>query len=296
VKGLKVELVSATGQTLLGTEISNVPTYPTNGEFYPYTTLYRFETKNATRLEPEKQYTLRVTHPSDPSLSFEGKTTIPTTPTILSPDYIPAGIVPGTGEFTFQIPKVDADKGFTVTWDSNFKNNKLLAGYEVGAVLYYQNNGQNDTTSFLSGLFVNGDGVNCSPTEKTMCYQFSGKELIRAFRKDLTNSPGGSSYTYDDQPSTSVLSQLPKSLQLQVTATDSFFTKYLLVNSPAYQDFNSVKPEYTNLSGSKDVYGIFGSINKNTYKLSSNGYCVFGNCSEYLLGLNGTPQPVNCEL
>jgi hypothetical protein len=54
------------------------------------------------------------------------------------------------------------------------------------------------------------------------------------------------------------------------------------VNSPAFVDFNTISPEYTNVQGG---YGILGASTR------VSRYVRLQDCTKYLARLNNTPEP-----
>lgn len=121
--------------------------------------------------------------------------------------------------------------------------------------------------------------------------RFAENELIGHFSRYFPRLPN-TVYTYNTRDSCTFdtsLYRLPKSFKWEVTAVDSGLTNYMNVNNPKYVDFTGAKPEYTNIKGKIEAIGIFGSIN------ISEQYAIMRPCSEYLLGLNGTPQPPGCD-
>lgn len=303
-KGLKVEL-TGNNKTYTATQIDNVPTSSlgtlNGGAFYPYTTVYRLDTKGTNILKEGAKYTLKITNPSDASTSFEAYTYIPLTPRIQKPFYT------GTTGTPKYITKADLLKAYQIEWDSKSTDTKpsRTASYEMRVHLFYQKNGNEDTLTYLSSLIPNGEGVGCQATSATMCYKFNPKELLFHFKDKMPESEivNGATvnniYTYKNIPSiANTIDSLAKCFRFEVTAIDTFLNNYLLVNNPAFTDFNSVKAEYTNITGTKEVYGILGAINKNRYSDRNNGYILLDECGEYLLRLNGRPKPVGdpCEL
>ncbi len=293
VKGLSVKLKGPSNKEFTATQIDNVPT-DTDGDFYPFTTLYRIVTKGTgNRLLPGEKYTLEVTDPNDATVKFEAFTYIPLTPLITTPDYGPGA----GGPPNVTIPKLDLELAYRVQWQAK-RLTGAPYGFELRTYLYFENQGIPDTADYVSDMFLNGSGVRCAASTSSMCFEFNPKELVYEFKKDMPGAPGNGLYTYDDDPVNGAKEILPKSLRFEVTGIDTFLTRYMIANNPQFTDFNSDKPEYTNLTGTKDVYGIFGSVNKNYYLDIQNGYAIMDNCAEWLLGLNNTAQPsnINCQL
>lgn len=290
VKGLKVELMG-NNKTLSATQIDNVP-LKNSGDFYPFTTLYRLETKGTNAIKEGLKYDLKITDPNNPDFKLEAYTYVPLSFRLNKPDYFGTTSPPNP---MVQLPVVDLDKVYRVAWQN--KANSRTRAFEVRAYLYCQKNGVPDTISYTSSLVIKDEGRGCVASGTEMCFEFSEKELLRAFKTKMPETPG-LSYTYLTTPKIATTKEaLPKSVHLQITAIDSFMTNYLRVNNPVVTDLNGVKPEYTNLKGTQEVYGIFGSTITNNYIDKNSGYFLLGNCSEYLLGLNGTPKPESpCSL
>ena len=274
VKGLKVVL-KGFGKTYTATQIDNVP-LKGEGAFYPFTTLYKIETKGTNALVTGRRYDLTISKLEDDSLQLTAHTFIPLRPDITYPDYAPG---PGNTKSIRQMP---LQGEVEMTWKAPTSAGAAY-GFEVRAFLYHETNGIADTATYVSNLVLNGTGQRCVPSASSMCYKFQAKEIIRVFRNQMNDA--SAIYTYDDSPKSGLVADLPRSLRYEVTSIDTALTKYLRVNSPSYTDFNTVKPEYTNLTGTKDVYGVFGSINK------ASAYTIMDDCPEYLLRLNNTPLP-----
>lgn len=274
VKGLNVVL-KGYGKTYTATQIDNVPLQG-NGAFYPFTTLYKIETKGTNALSAGRKYELTITKPDNDSIEITAYTYIPPRPDITYPSY-----PPGPGN-TKAIQQAQLQGNYEMNWKA-YSGAGAAYGYEVRVFLYHETNGIPDTATFFGNLSLNGSGHRCVPSTGSMCYNFQPKEVIRAFKNQMNDE--SAIYTYDDEPKAGLVEDLPKSLRYEVTAIDSSLTKYLRVNSPSYTDFNTIKPEYTNLTGKTDVYGVFGSINK------ASAYTIMDDCPEYLLRLNNTPLP-----
>lgn len=278
VKGLNVVL-KGYNRTYTATQIDNVP-LKGEGAFYPFTTLYKIETKGADALSAGRKYELTITKPDNDSIQITAYTYVPPIPEVTFPNY-----APGPGN-TRAIRQAELQGNYEVTWKA-YAGVSAAYGYEVRAFLYHETNGNPDTATYLSNLALNGTGQRCVPAQGTMCYNFQPKEIIRAFRNQMSDA--NAIYTYDAEPKSGLIPDLPKSLRYEVTAIDSALTKYLRVNSPSYTDFNTIRPEYTNLKGKVDVYGVFGAISK------ASAYTIMDDCPEYLLRLNNTPLPGTTE-
>ena len=93
---------------------------------------------------------------------------------------------------------------------------------------------------------------------------------------------------------------MSQALRLEITSLDEHIYKYLIVSSPAFNDFLEVRPKYTNIkltrinnqgkTETEEGIGIFGSINTFTR------FVRMSACSQYLAGLNDiSSPPVNCQ-
>ncbi len=286
VKGLQVTLTGG-GKTYLATQIDSVPTEPSNGAFYPYTTLYRFQTTGGDTLKPGFRYDLEIKLPDSPNFVLRSYTYLPQEIRFLTPR-----IIPGAGQ-EYCLLQATLDKEYKIEFQKKTTTSNLGVGvgFEIKAYLDYTELGIEKTVAFgPTPVFITGQ--RCTTGSGFLCYQFQEKELISDFLTKMKPS-ALSNYTYAVNSNSECLSDftaLPKAFRFEVTALDTFLTNYLTVNNPKYQDFNTVRPEYTNITGSTEAYGIFGSINLLSVpaKLSP--------CTEYLLYLNGTPKPVSgCE-
>ena len=97
-------------------------------------------------------------------------------------------------------------------------------------------------------------------------------------------------YTYDesDEAPSSELHLLSRAFKFEVTGMDEQLYNYMLVNDPLVTDLSGSRPEYTNLSGTIPVVGIFGSY------MTDSDYALMSKCSQALLNLNSTPLPTGC--
>jgi hypothetical protein len=300
VKGLKVTLTSdeATPYVYEAQQIDTLLKNPQDGLFYSTTTAYKFYTgsNNKPYLKDGRKYTLKITDPNNPSLEITAYTYIPQKPTIISPQVnIGAGQTKCVNHIQLWLP-------FEVTFKrhpTGSASTKVGAGYgfELRAYFEYYKNGIAKRDTFLEPYFVFDDPTGlsvprCNFDASSGCYSYEAKSLLRNMKTKMNDD--NAVYTYKDAPDCSPsVDSLATPLQFEVTAIDTFLTKYMLVNDPKYTDFNSVKAEYTNLKGTKDVYGIFGSINKDIFTKN-----VLDECSMYLLRLNGQADPNNagCKL
>jgi hypothetical protein len=285
VKGLQVTLTGG-GITYTATQVDSVPTEPSNGVFYPYTTLYRFETSGLNALKPGERYNLEIRRPDSPEFVLRSYTYIPQEVRFLTPSTIS-----GLGQ-SLCLTQAALEREYKVEFlkRSGSSNTGVGLGYEVRCFLDYTEQGVKKQASFgPTALFTTSQ--RCNSTNSVLCYQFRERDIINTFLNQM--KPGAlSAYTYGVTSATecqATFDALPRDFRFEVTAVDTFLTNYLAINSPAFQDFNTVRPEYTNITGTVTAYGLLGSIN------SQYAPAKLSPCSEYLLYLNGRPQPPsNC--
>ncbi|GAB4416477.1 MAG: hypothetical protein OHK0039_25830 [Bacteroidia bacterium] len=277
-KGLIVRL-SGGGITYTATEVDSVLKDPADGTFYPYTTLYRIETSGTQALKYGQTYNLEITQPDQPDFALTAQTQIPNQIRFFRPTETPG---PGTKRCLRQI---DLDLETTIEFED-----ARAGGYEVRVILDYEENGTPKTVVYGPTSQFSED-VRCSASG--ICYRFSAQEVLRGFYNQMNPQPGNV-YTYDvddnnkckDDPA-----NLPTVFRFEVTAVDRYIASYRLANDPKFADFNSVRPEYTNITApdGTDAYGVFGSESRSFARAR------LGPCSEALLRLNNTTRPLDCQ-
>lgn len=279
VKGLKVVLTGE-GKTWEAVEIDSMPKIPQNGVFYPYTTVYKLRANYLNGLIVGKRYNLSITNPQDSSLKLTANTSIPQVPYLLSPRITST---PSTNEYCL------ARMAFEDTLEVSFEGNpffKPSAGkrYEVSFLLNYTEQNQPKQATWRYNALIEGTGETSKAKVKIM-----PKSVFSTFFYQIDGS--SKQYKYVNEPSCSKeILELPTSLQIMVAALDTNLASYLMVNDPSYPNFNTYRPEYTNIRGTKDAVGILGAvaIAKNPLLLTK--------CSEYLMHFNNTPpQGTSCE-
>jgi hypothetical protein len=78
-------------------------------------------------------------------------------------------------------------------------------------------------------------------------------------------------------------------VEIEVVAIDTILYRYMTANDPGYFNINTIRREYTNISGSADAVGIFGS------KATDRGPVALTPCAQHLLRLNGFFDPEACQ-
>jgi len=153
-------------------------------------------------------------------------------------------------------------------------------GYEYRVYFKYKevDSDQPITTMYGPSSLFSESNVACPGNvgPDVVCYRI-GKDFQNFMRSTLNPAK---TFTYDD-------GNLSKDTYIEVTAVDTFLYNYMRVNSPAFTDFTTVKPEYTNINGG---LGVLGAINTNQ------SYVRLTPCTRYLLRLNNQQKPdVFCE-
>lgn len=274
VKGLNITL-EGNGQTLTATQTDSVLKDPASGTFYPYVTIYKFDTQGSTELEPGERYKLTITQPDVDSIFITSYSWVPHIPKLVTPRLLPC-----SGQASSLQP-LDLDKDFKLEF-SREDGEGGPVGFEIRAFFNY-------TADAVPALATYGptplffEDYRCVNGVSRMCYQFSANELLTSFKGKL-NDPDVF-YEYEKDPLCEAPENLPKSFWFEVTAVDTFLANYLLANDPKFQEFSGNTLEYTNIVSDLDVYGVFGSISIDRQ------YAKFAACTEYKLELNNTPQP-----
>lgn len=275
-KGLQVTLINA-NKSFIAIETDSILKNPRDGTFYPYTTLYKIDTKGNNVLIPNEKYTLDVKRPDDSNFFLRASTFIPEQVSFNSPR-----IVRGpNGHCLLPI-------NLNISYDVKFVPANGAAGYELRAFLDYEDNKVNKQVNFgPSSLFSRS--VRCVGGG-LICYQFRQRELVdilAAQMKPETNRAfeyGASEHLRCG----ATIGDLPKVFRLEVTAADSVLYNYVQANSPIFTDFNTVRLEYTNIESSERALGILGSISIEDIP------ATFDPCTEYLLGLRVEPPAPSC--
>lgn len=282
LKGKRVVL-TGDGHTWEGEEVTGFPK-DSDGVFIPTQTVYRFVTDGsgpgAEALTAGERYKLEV-GTSDAEDYVFAETSIPRLPQIRGDLNVTGGV--GSSRC---LPRLFLDRRFNFYW----RKLDPVNSFEVRVVLEIEKNGQPETLQWgPSDLF--DANRRCNQGSGSICYQFDEKSLLRFFKNSMPED--GTTYTYNTADScvgnASQLDLLPKSMWFEVTVVDEYLRNYINVNNPKFNDLSAAKPEYTNLQGSIEAVGVFGSINTDLR------YAIMRECGEALLGLNGTPRPTDCD-
>ena len=287
VKGLNITLTNGS-QTFKAVEVNGVAKVPEDGVFYPFTTVYKFETSGTNALVAGDTYDLRITKPDNSDFELTSSTTIPQDMVFQNISPVPGG--PGGQKRCLRSAPIEGEYNLEFSKGSGF-------GYEMRAFLDYQEDGVPMTASygptnmFTENFRCNGGGG----TSSSLCYKFREKVILQSLYNQLKPDPGKVlTYGITEASRCNVDPEdLPDDFRVEVTALDEFLANYRLANDPKFVDLNTVRPEYSNISGSNEdvVLGLFGSIN------TSIGKVRLSSCAEYLLQLNNPRKPSEpCEL
>lgn len=280
-KDLELQL-EGNGRTLVAQEVDSVPKVPEDGLFYPFTTLYRFDTKGADALSLGADYTLTVRARRDEGAFLTSRTQIPEQPRFTFPRqfYRPVGT-----QRCLEPLALEADLPVVFTPGTIAP----AAAYELSASMIYTENGVSKLATFgPTPMFSTNRG--CSRAGG-LCYELIAGDVLRAWVADINRQPQNV-YRYDVTDANACnqeISFLPQVCQLTLTAMDENIMKFRRAGDPSFVDFNSVRQSFTNITSEQDMIplGIFGGLARQqvSFRLSE--------CSEFLLGLNGTPEPMD---
>ncbi|MEM6347288.1 MAG: hypothetical protein AAF927_25585 [Bacteroidota bacterium] len=280
VKGLNVTL-QGNGKTYTAVELDSVLKDPTDGTFYPSTTLYRFDTGGDDALAGGERYDLKVQQEGIDTFALESYTYMPDQVVFVRPTP-----VSGAGQQKC-LRKASLDLDYKIEFRRG-----LGASYEIRAFLDYQEN-LLDKQVVFGPTTQFGDDFRCVDGFSIVCYNFVAKDILRSFVRQVDPQPG-SIYTYpvtEDTECNNDPNLLPDAFRFKVTAIDTFLTRYLSTTSPSFADFATVRPEYTNITGTVTTLGLFGSISSNEASAK------LDECSMFLLNFNNEPPPVSaCNL
>ena len=275
VSGLSVKLRNG-GQIFEAEEVDSFPK-DVGGLFFPYSTIYRITTTPSTgdTVHPGFEYSLEI-HSPDDSVSISAKTLVPHEVRVKGMGTVAAG---GTQQ---------RRQRFELTRDVEVSINKGSAvAYELRVIFNYEADGVPQTVVWGPPPAFT-ESVRCSGSTSEICYEIPEYGLIGYFGNFMDDP--GVVYTYDEREQADIaeLHLLSRALEFQVTAMDQELYNYILVNDPKVTDLSGSRPEYTNLSGTIDVVGVFGSV------FIDEGHVLMSKCSQYLLNLNDTPEPSGC--
>lgn len=248
-----------------------------NGDFGDTTGAYRFGTAGDEALINGEVYILEIRKPDDPEFFLSARTRIPEEPRIISPSRIAS-----QGEFC--LPTVDVEDTVNVLIRKNDRYDNLTSHFEVRWLLRYEQEGQRfELTSKPSRIF--SANVRCSRAGSgNICYATGNGTVLKDWQQAIPTEAEG-------LPVEVRCSQIPieltRNAEIQVTALDSILAKYVLANDPAFLNLNTIRREFTNVTGTARAVGIFGSI------AYDNEPFLLTPCAEFTLGLS--QQTATCN-
>ncbi|MDX2248851.1 MAG: DUF4249 family protein [Bacteroidia bacterium] len=282
VKGLKVSLTGENGEIYNAVQLDSVLKDTSEGDFFPYATLYRFETDNDEKLKEEKVYHLKIENPEDADFFLSAHTRIPPQPRITAP-------LTTTARGRKCLPIVRVEDSVYVYFNKHRGEVKTSAmRFEIQVLLNFWKDGIRTTFKTRPTPLFNND-VNCLQTgDNALCYQFKDGVLLSRMKGAFADK--NASYLYEDTPLCGTpWTDLPNFVELQITAVDTFLSKYIISNDPSYLNLNTIRWEYSNIAGSASAVGIFGSV------ASDREAVAMTPCALYLLGLTPDAPSNICD-
>lgn len=243
------------------------------GDFADTTGAYRFVTSGNERLQSGVQYQLEIRKPDEPDFLLEASTRIPNEPRILSPSRFAS-----SGEYC--LPTIDVEDTVSVLVKTNETAENQHAYFEVRWLLRYEEGGKRwELSTKPSPIFSRN--VRCALAGNgNLCYSTGNGTVLDQWKQGI---PTQAQSLPIDVRCSQIPIELTRNAELQVTALDSVLSKYILANDPKEKNFNTIRREFTNLSGSAMVVGIFGSI------AYDNEPFLLSRCAEHELGLIDSP-------
>ncbi len=279
VSGLQLQLKGG-GKVYAATEEKDIPR--DEGIFSNVQTLYVFHTSGPDSLLPGGKYILEISGSgTEGEIFITAETEIPTVPVLIGLD---GPLLMPDGQYSFPV------FAFEETNNINFERGSGH-GFDIRIRLQYQRNGS-DTIADYGPTTTFKRSRNCgndSEKSRELCFELPACHVLNGLLARL-HAVGGSRSYYSDPQKSKDPDQLNHSLHIEVTAADSFLTKYMYSSIPAGFGLNLLidKKEYNNISG--EHIGLFGSIN------SSKRWIYMSECSKYLAGLTvPVLPPSGCE-
>lgn len=230
VKGLRVSITD--GQNIFpAVQVDGVQKEPEDGPFFPNMTYYEIHTPPLAC----KYYRLEITDPADTSLRITAHTTVPFPPVIYKPRLL---YDPFTGYCLDSIRLSQTDSVRFLSEPSVY--------YDIKFYLYYQNH---QTPRYARW------GTSYPFQTNSNVYRFEKDIILKSFRKILQDS--AADYSVVSQPECGAYARY---FSLELSQLDTFLYQYYYINNPKYVNFNDYRPVYSNLTGTEDVVGVFGSV------------------------------------
>ena len=248
VQSLEVQL-TGNGKTWLATEKDSIIKDTTQGDFFPFTSIYQFETRGENRLLPGESYQLTIRDPKNSTFQLSAYTQIPPRPTIIFP-----AITRHEGKFCLQNLTIE-DSVRVIFRKQDDKSLTPASQFEIRIVLNYETNGLKQKIAFgPTRLF--DESISCSSTGRnSLCYLFRDGNILRSLQTQLNSRNNEAKFSPLPSCADAPV-HLSKAMEVQVTAIDSFLAKYILANDPRYLNLNTVRKEYSNITGTARAVGI----------------------------------------
>lgn len=281
VGGLDVRIIGG-GKTYHAVQVDSVLKDTTEGDFAPYMRLYKIETINDAKLKEEEIYRLEIRNPDNRDFLLQAHTRIPPRPRITAP-------VTSLSRGRKCLPVVSFEDSVYIYFNRYRGEVSTYAmRFEIQFRLNYWKNGVKTVFKTRPTKLFNDD-VGCLQTgDNAICYKFGRGIALGRMKPAFADS--SASYIYDAVPVCgNQWDDLAKFVEIQVTALDTVLSKYIISNDPAYVNLNTVRREFTNISGTEDAVGLFGSVAADVEAVTMSP------CSEYLLGLNPNWGPDICD-
>lgn len=236
-------------------------------------------------------YTLNIAAPGldgGEAVTITGQTLVPDRPLLLRPDNSNLTStnpdnpdLVGTPLDGYPLAFFDSD-GYNIQFLPSGKRSRddwrTGAAYEMRIrITYWREDAPEDTLRLQYGPtnLIENSNTECNVTG-AICYN-DGRNFQSFLVRELNSGENANiDYSYAD-------SLMDQSVEIEITAVDQELKNYIEVNSPAFEDFTTVRPEYTNLDG--DAVGIFGSRNRAT------AWVRLTPCTKFAADLNDEPRP-----
>ena len=279
VKGLEV-VIKGNGRTYAATQVDSVAK-DTLGDFFPYTTVYQFDTDTDQALLPGLRYVLEIRDPADSNLFLTAQTRIPPQPLLVSP-----GVSGQWPEYCLNDLSIE-DSVRISFFRSRGSTPTRARAFEIRFIFQYTEDGLPQTYRFgPTKLF--DESVACGGVgDDLLCHSFRRGVILdnlRATLRDLSKS-----YRYQVEPLCGRRYELSQAFEVQVTALDTALATYIDANDPRYLNLNTYRREFTNLEGTVNAVGIFGAISYHNLPVS------LSPCAEYRLQLNPAVDDSACQ-
>lgn len=230
-------------------------------------------------LKPNTTYRLEVVLPG--GLSAKARTTVPNPPTFLFPPetFVYPGNIEGWYPYNFQSGNLNVGFGEKRRGASG-QSEVRPSAYEARFFFRYGTTPEVYDKEIVFGPtgppFSGGEGA-CPQRYGASTWEYeSCLNVGRGFLNHVLDKLPQEGNIYADQ------APFNFSTRIEITALDTFLYNYMRANAPNFEDFTTVRPEYTNIEGG---LGVLGSV------IKSSRYVNWSDCSRYLARINNAPRP-----